>query len=466
MQSLLYLALGLSLFLIGVWAFVLHLRSTRARTAQRRSIVSLHDLASKLVRDVSESDGQVRTISDGLDDGKPSLGTDDVLLAVEQISRASDVMRTKLKDSEEKLKQQSAILADHALAARTDASTGLPNRSGLELELERRLAALRDDSEPTSLLTIELVAFDRLVGSHGPAASEAYLRAVAKAISVGDTDDFFAARTGGAEFAVVFRGWGVDRARHRAERIRSRIEALRVQQDAVVLQTTACAGLAEGGRTDSPADWLRRANACLEEAKRRGPCVGVRMRSGALLAFDEAPPELPPQVRTASKPSIVVDESLDSVTGLPNRNSFLEDLKTRLATLRSQPTANCVAMLRIDRFGDILSDRGFRAAETVLQCCAETLKSGLRPGDHVARFDRDTFVMFLADLNSEDAPAAVERLRASVSQRVDIGSSLPIDVTASSSFAPIDGSAEAAQLVARCRGALALATTGEALAVS
>ena len=465
MQSLLYLALGLSLFLVGIWAFVLHLRSTRARAAQRRSIIALHELATKLAHDVNEFDGQVKTISNSLDDGKPSVATDEVLVAVEQISRASDVMRTKLKDSEEKLREQSAILEDHALAARTDASTGLPNRAGLELELERRLAALRDGAEATSLLTIELVDFDCLVGSHGPAAGEAYLCAVAKAISVGDTDNFFAARTGGAEFAVVFNGWDVDRARHRAERIRSRIDAIRVQPDDVVLQTTACAGLAEGGRTDSPADWLRRANACLEEAKRRGPSLGIRMRSGALLSFDEGPPQLPLQVRTAPKPTVVVDESLDSVTGLPNRTSFLEDLKIRLATVRSEPAANCLAMLRIDRFGDILSDRGFRAAETVLQCTAETLMAGLRPGDHVARFDRDTFVLFLADLNSGDAPAAVERLRASVSQQVAIGSSLPIDVTASSSFAPIDRSAEAAQLVARCRGALAMATTGEALAV-
>lgn len=465
MQSLLYLALGLSLFLVGIWAFVLHLRSLRARRAQKRSIVALHELATKLARDVDEFDGQVKTISEGLDDKKTNVATDEVSVAVEQISRASDVMRTKLKDSEEKLRQQSAILEDHAVAARTDASTGLPNRAGLELELERRLAALRDGGETTSLLTIELVDFDRLIGSRGTAASEAYLRAVAKAISVGDTDDFFAARTAGSEFAVVFHDWDVDRARHRAERIRSRIDSLLVQHEDDVLRLSACAGLADAGRAESSADWQRRTNACLEEAKRRGPSVGVRMRCGALLAFDEAPPQLPPQVRPDPKPVVVVDESLDSVTGLPNRNAFLDDLKIRLATLRSQP-ASCLAMLRIDRFGDILSDRGFRAAEAVLQSCAEALKAGLRPGDHVARFDRDTFVLYLADLNSGDAPAAVERLRASVSQRVDVGSSLPIDVTASSSFAAIDGSAEAAQLVARCRGALAMATTGEALAVS
>jgi hypothetical protein len=74
-------------------------------------------------------------------------------------------------------------------------------------------------------------------------------------------------------------------------------------------------------------------------------------------------------------------------------------------------------------------------------------------------------VLFLTDLATDDAPAAVERLRESLSHPVEIAGSRPVDVTASSSFTPIDGGSEAAQLVACCRGALAIATTGESLAV-
>ncbi|HEV7282158.1 MAG TPA: diguanylate cyclase [Pirellulaceae bacterium] len=463
MQSLLYLSLGILLFLVGVGALALHLRSLRARAAQKRSIFALQDLATKLARDVDEFDDRVRSISGGLEGRKPDVGADEVLVAVEQISRVSDVMRTKLKDSEEKLRYQSELLEDHARAARTDAVTGLPNLSGLEIELEQRLAALRDRNETSSLLKIELGDLRRLAAAHGPDATEAHLKAVAKAIAVGDTDEFFAARCGEGEFAVVFHGWDVDRARHRAERIRLRIDSLEVAEG---FRTTASAGLVEANRADSPGDWLRRTDDCLEEAKRRGSGVGIRLRSGALLSFDEAPPEVPAHVRAAPEPTIVADETVDPITGLPNRAAFLEDLKIRLATLRSKPGTTCLAMLRIDRFGDILSDRGFRAAETVLLRSAESLKAAMRGGDHAARFDRDTFVLFLTELTPEAAPTAVERLRASISQPVEIGNSRPVEVTASSSFAPIEGASEAAQLVARCRGALAIATTGESLAAS
>lgn len=463
MQSLLYLSLGILLFLLGLYALALHLRSLRAKASQKRSIVALQHLATKLARDVNDYDDRVRTISDSLDERKRDVGADEVLVAVEQISRVSDVMRTKLKDSEEKLRQQSELLEDHERAARTDAVTGLPNRSGLELELDRRLAALRERNETASLLKIELVGFRGLAASHGPDAAEAYSNAVAKAIGVGDTDEFFAARSGEGEFAVVFHGWDVDRARHRAERIRSRIDAI---QGAENVRMTASAGLVEANRADTPEDWFRRTDDCVAEANRRGSSVGIRLRSGALLAFDEAPPELSASSREAVEPAVAADEAVDPITGLPNRAAFLEDLKIRLIKLRSKPGTTCLAMLRIDRFGDILSDRGFRAAETVLLRSAESLKAAMRGGDHAARFDRDTFVLFLTDLAPEDAPAAVERLRSGISQPVEIANSRPVDVTASSSFAPIDGASEAAQLVARCRGALAIATTGESLAVT
>lgn len=326
MHSLIYLSLGLLLFLVGLGALALHLRSLRARASQKRSVVALQELATKLARDVDDFDGQVRTISGGLEERKPNVGPDEVALAVDEISRAADTMRTKLKDSEEKIREQSAALEEHARAAESDAMTGLAGAVGFEIDSKQG---------------------------------------------------------------------------------------------------------------------------------RPGACVEASVPALSVMS-----PHAPP----ATEATVVVDDSRDSITGLPNRNAFLEDLRIRLATLRSKPATTCLAMLRIDRFGDILSERGFRAAETVLLRSAESLIEAMRGGDHVARFDRDTFVLYLADLSPDEAPAAVERLRQSVSQQVDVGTSLPVRVTVSSSFAPIEGSAEAAQLVASCRGALALATSGEALA--
>jgi diguanylate cyclase (GGDEF)-like protein len=326
MQSLLYLSLGIVLFLVGLGALALHLRTLRARVSQKRSAAALQELAAKLVRDVDHFDGQVRTISGDLEERKPNVGADDVLEALDRIGHVSETMRTQLKDSEEKIREQAETLEEHVLEG-AEALIGLAQAAGLGVGSEERRVTRSDEAEPSSSTL---------------------------------------------------------------------------------------------------------------------PSVG-------------------PQAPTPPEAALVVDESRDPMTGLPNRAAFLDDLKLRLATLPSGPVTTCLAMLRIDRFGEILSERGFRAAETVLIRSAESLTAAMRGGDHAARFDRDTFVLYLADLSPDDAPAAVERLRRSVSQPVEIGSAQAIQVTVSSSFAPIEASAEAAQLVARCRGTLALATTGEAL---
>jgi diguanylate cyclase (GGDEF)-like protein len=158
----------------------------------------------------------------------------------------------------------------------------------------------------------------------------------------------------------------------------------------------------------------------------------------------------------------------DVITGLPNRAKFLEELEVRLETLRRINSPHCIAMVRIDRFGDLRAERGMRASELVLQRTAERLQETMREGDIVARFDRDTFVLSLAELSAEDAPGAVERLRRSACQEIqlEVEGAASIIVTASSSFAAVDPDSEASQLVACCRGALAMARSEESLAVS
>jgi hypothetical protein len=110
MQSLLYLSLGIVLFLVGLGALALHLRTLRARASQKRSAAALQELAAKLVRDVDHFDGQVRTISGDLEERQPNVGADHVLEALDRIGRVSETMRTQLKDSEEKIREQSETL--------------------------------------------------------------------------------------------------------------------------------------------------------------------------------------------------------------------------------------------------------------------------------------------------------------------------------------------------------------------
>ncbi|MFO1267630.1 MAG: EAL domain-containing protein [Rubrivivax sp.] len=117
----------------------------------------------------------------------------------------------------------------------------------------------------------------------------------------------------------------------------------------------------------------------------------------------------------------------DSLTGLPNRRSFLErvDREIRRAGRRGDQLA--VLFMDLDGFKNINDTMGHAAGDLILQAASERLRDGLRPTDLVsrpmltslavaadvdlARLGGDEFTALVLDLESpDDAMAVAQRI--------------------------------------------------------
>jgi diguanylate cyclase (GGDEF)-like protein len=105
----------------------------------------------------------------------------------------------------------------------------------------------------------------------------------------------------------------------------------------------------------------------------------------------------------------------DSLTGLPNRVLMLDRLNVALGRSRRRPTSLGVLFLDLDGFKAVNDSHGHDAGDDLLVEVALRLQRSLRPGDTVARFGGDEFVILCEDLRGQrEAVRVAERARASI----------------------------------------------------
>ncbi|HWT90472.1 MAG TPA: EAL domain-containing protein [Solirubrobacterales bacterium] len=107
----------------------------------------------------------------------------------------------------------------------------------------------------------------------------------------------------------------------------------------------------------------------------------------------------------------------DSLTGLPNRLSFVDALGESLnkAAISRSPVG--ILFLDLDHFKLINDSLGHHAGDALLRAVAPRLRSHLRPGDVVARFGGDEFGILIDRLADEgEALAIADRVAAAFTQ--------------------------------------------------
>jgi diguanylate cyclase (GGDEF)-like protein len=112
----------------------------------------------------------------------------------------------------------------------------------------------------------------------------------------------------------------------------------------------------------------------------------------------------------------------DALTGLANRNAFLEQLRRSLSWAKRHHKRAAVLFLDLDRFKSINDTLGHPIGDDLLKVVGERLTRSLRQTDLVARLGGDEFLIALPDVDREhDAARVATKLLGALAQPARMG---------------------------------------------
>jgi len=193
-------------------------------------------------------------------------------LQFEERLQRSELEAQKLRSELEKVRQ----LADF------DHLTGLPNRRGFEALLEEEIRKANENIEPLSVAICDIDNFKQVNDTFGHDTGDRVIGAVARTLAKLTDDKCHAARHGGEEFVMLFRGITIEEAAARLDNAREALSKRRFVKEAsdeVIGMVTFSGGIADVFAYESPRFALRAADESLYRAKEEGRnriCVAAR----------------------------------------------------------------------------------------------------------------------------------------------------------------------------------------------
>jgi diguanylate cyclase (GGDEF)-like protein/PAS domain S-box-containing protein len=156
--------------------------------------------------------------------------------------------------------ERQRLLARVEAMARTDPTTGLPNRRAWEEEVRRAIARAQRNGHPLAVAMVDFDHFKLFNDTHGHPAGDALLSDAAASWTLTLRATDFIARYGGEEFALMLPDCPPDQVRGLIDRFRAATPA----------GQTVSVGVAYWDRVESPESLVTRADAALYEAKHSG----------------------------------------------------------------------------------------------------------------------------------------------------------------------------------------------------
>lgn len=138
---------------------------------------------------------------------------------------------------------------------------------------------------------------------------------------------------------------------------------------------------------------------------------------------------------------LVYSAHYDSLTGIYNRGTFLEEFEREVSRASRAGGAFSLAIFDLDNF-KLLNDRyGHPVGDQILRRFADVLRAGIRKHDTVGRYGGEEFALLMPQADKETAVGVAERVRRALESRGVTVDERRIDVTVSGGIATygIDG---------------------------
>lgn len=161
------------------------------------------------------------------------------------------------------------------------------------------------------------------------------------------------------------------------------------------------------------------------------------------------------QALIESRDRAMEEARTDALTGLANRRQSLAYLELAISAFVRAAVPLAVALVDLDHFKSVNDSYGHAAGDAVLRDFAEISRITMRQSDLIGRIGGEEFLMVLPGTSVDDAAAAVERLRCSVSgRRVAIEDFAPIAYSFSSGVCGVELTDDVNAALARADRAL------------
>ncbi|MFH2091840.1 MAG: ABC transporter substrate binding protein [Pseudomonadota bacterium] len=123
--------------------------------------------------------------------------------------------------------------------------------------------------------------------------------------------------------------------------------------------------------------------------------------------------------------------SIDPLTGINNRRSFMEKATNEFIRSQRYKSALSVLMLDIDYFKTINDTHGHHIGDVCLKSFTNVCLSALRNNDFIGRMGGEEFAVILVETDKAEAIHVAERLRSQVAQTVITEDSISLQVQVS-----------------------------------
>jgi diguanylate cyclase (GGDEF)-like protein len=162
------------------------------------------------------------------------------------------------------------VLSQYRRAALLDPLTGVSNRRGFDLELQKVLARALRDRSPTALMLLDLDHFKAVNDNWGHVAGDRVLQMVARTIAAELRAGDLIGRLGGEEFVIALADCHTEEAAVLAERIRRSVAGRVILKGDAEIRLTISIGVASACGANSPDALIGDADAALYRAKAAG----------------------------------------------------------------------------------------------------------------------------------------------------------------------------------------------------